>query len=112
MLAAGHGGRAGAAVLAGDRRPRDRRWRVGAAVRAPALPGLAVVADAAAGDVAWIPAALFDDAAVREAARAAARAGDGRPVHAHDAKRVMQALWRGGRRPARASASTPPSPPT
>jgi DNA polymerase I len=70
----------------------DRQVAVSAAYGA-GTAGTAVVTDASVGDVAWIDAALFDDDAVREAARAVL-GGDGPGVNAHDAKRVMKALWR------------------
>ena len=57
--------------------------------------GLAVVTDEAAGEVAWIDASLFSDGAVREAACSLFGA-DGPGVNAHDAKRVIKALWRSG----------------
>jgi DNA polymerase-1 len=57
----------------------------GAEGRSPLL-GVAVVVDAVTADVAWVPAAHLDDAAV-----CAALFG-GRPVRAHNAKALMRSL--------------------
>ncbi|HET9600978.1 MAG TPA: DNA polymerase I [Acidimicrobiales bacterium] len=50
------------------------------------LVGLAVVADPAAGDVAWLPTEMVTDAAVLAAL------ADGRPLRAHQAKPLLRAL--------------------
>jgi DNA polymerase-1 len=54
------------------------------------LQGIAVVVDAAAGEVAWIPAELLGDGAV------SAALADVRPVHAHNAKELMRSLLASG----------------
>ncbi|MFS8480472.1 MAG: DNA polymerase I [Acidimicrobiia bacterium] len=58
------------------------------------LVGLAFVTDAAAGEVAWLPASLLDDDRVRGALRAlvAPVAEGGRPIAAHQAKAIMRSL--------------------
>jgi len=58
------------------------------------LVGLAFVTDAAAGEVAWLPASLMDDDRVRGALRAlvAPVAEGGRPIAAHQAKAIMRSL--------------------
>jgi DNA polymerase-1 len=58
------------------------------------LEGLAIVADPAAGAVAWIPVGLLVDDGVRaELARLVALPGEGgRPVAAHQAKAIMRSL--------------------
>ncbi|HEX8802645.1 MAG TPA: DNA polymerase, partial [Acidimicrobiales bacterium] len=58
------------------------------------LEGLAFVADAAAGEVVWLPAAVLDDGDVRSALRdlVALPAEGGRPVATHQAKSVMRSL--------------------
>ena len=50
------------------------------------LVGLAVVAEPAAGDVAWLPTEMVTDAAVLAAL------ADGRPLRAHQAKPLLRAL--------------------
>ena len=56
-----------------------------------ALTGLAMVTDSASGDVAWIPASVLADDAVR-AALSALVAADGRPIAAHDSKAIIRSL--------------------
>ncbi|MEX1218261.1 MAG: DNA polymerase I [Acidimicrobiales bacterium] len=53
--------------------------------------GLALVSDASAGDVAWVPAEILAAAEVRKAA-STLFASEGRLVVAHDAKAVMRGL--------------------
>jgi len=62
----------------------------GAEGRSP-LRGLAVVTDAALGEVIWIPGGLLADDAVRAALAEAVGPG-GRPLVAHGAKAMMRAL--------------------
>ncbi|HEY8524144.1 MAG TPA: DNA polymerase I [Acidimicrobiales bacterium] len=58
------------------------------------LEGVALVTDAAAGEVAWLPAALLDDESVRGALRALVAPPDkgGRPIATHQAKELMRSL--------------------
>ena len=102
---------AAVAALDGAGRRRPRRWPSpprgsGAEGRSP-LEGLALVTDAAAGDVAWIPAAAARRRRGRGRPRRARRPPSGRPLAAHDAKALMRSLDRARRRRARARRSTP-----
>jgi DNA polymerase-1 len=56
-----------------------------------AMRGVALVADASGGEVAWLPGALLDDGDVRRALSALLAAG-GRPLVAHGAKAMMRGL--------------------
>jgi len=56
-----------------------------------ALEGLALVTNAASGDVAWIPVSVLNDAKVVKAFSALVGL-KGRPVVAHDAKAIMRGL--------------------
>ena len=67
----------------------DTAWD-GVEGRAP-LAGLALVTDADASEVAWIPRHVLDDDDVRAALRELV-GSDGRPVAAHGAKPLMRAL--------------------
>ena len=60
------------------------------------LLGLALVVDAEAAEVAWLPVAVLDDTAVRDALAALLGPG-GRPLAAHDAKPLLAWLLRTGR---------------
>jgi DNA polymerase-1 len=55
------------------------------------MRGLAIVTDAAVGEVAWLPGAVVADAEVREALAALFATG-GRPLVAHGAKAMMRGL--------------------
>ena len=59
------------------------------------LEGLALVRDGASGAVLWLPAAYHDDTAVADALAALVGHG-GRPIAAHQAKRLVRALARTG----------------
>ncbi len=76
-------------------RPATRCWRWprrGTATRAPALlAGLALVRDASAGDVVFVPGDLLGDADVAAALAALVGPG-GRPLAVHGAKTLMRAL--------------------
>ena len=67
----------------------DTAWD-GVEGRAP-LTGLALVTDADASEVAWIPRQVLDDDKVRAALRELVGSG-GRPIAAHGAKPLMRAL--------------------
>jgi DNA polymerase-1 len=69
------------------------RW-AGEEGRSP-LTGLAVVVDAAGGDVAWLGDALLGDAAVVEALGRLLHDSE-RPVQAHHTKPLLRGLWRLG----------------
>ncbi len=75
---------AAAAIAAADAVDVAARW-VGEAGRSP-LAGIAIVADAAAADVLWIPTAVLDDPAVGAALAAH------RDVRGHDVKPLMRSL--------------------
>jgi DNA polymerase-1 len=84
-----------AARAAGDGAPLAvaGAW-VGGEGRTP-LEGLALVTDAAAGAVAWLPGDVLADEGVRAALSAlvALPAAGGRPLAAHQAKAVMRSLF-------------------
>ena len=75
---------AAAAIAAADAVDVAARW-VGEAGRSP-LAGIAIVLDAAAADVLWIPTAVLDDPAVGAALAAH------RDVRGHDVKPLMRSL--------------------
>ena len=59
------------------------------------IDGIALVVDAPAGEVAWLPAELVAEADVADALRALVTVG-GRPVAAHGAKALMRGLYEYG----------------
>jgi DNA polymerase-1 len=76
----------------GEPLPVAASW-TGSEGRTP-LEGIAFVTDAAGGEVAWLPAEVLSDKAVRAALAAlvALPADGGRPVAAHQAKALMRSL--------------------
>ena len=86
-LAGGQGPLAVAAGWRGATSWRDLSWDRGS----PPITGLALVVDAEAADVAWLPAEVLADPAV-VASLATLVAEGGRPLVTHDAKPLLRAL--------------------